>query len=262
MAATGKYRLEAYPLRNAPAMLQVITKPALVILNICMLLACSASRDFGRTRGLWRANLWTVVDDYKACEDDEHALLARVARKDRRAFETLYYRYAPRVGGYLARLLRDPDLVDEAVNDVMMVLWDHPTRFNSAAGGLAGWLLGIAHNKGLKQMERTRRRAGEVSFELRGDQDPGAIPEPIDPNTPEHTVSGWRLGDAIGRALEALSAEQRAAIELCFAEGYSYEEMAQMLGCPIGTVKTRVFHARRRLSGLLAAWDGEVSGAN
>lgn len=206
-----------------------------------------------------RVSLLCVVRKTEWDRDEEGALVARVARKDRKAFETLYYRYSPRIGSYLMRLLRKPDLVDEAVNDVMMVLWENAARFDSDTASLASWLLGIAHNKGLKFLERNRRRANEVRFESGSDNGREPMDDLLADDSPERTVTGWRLGDTLNEALSSLSPEHRAVIELCFGEGCSYEEMSQILGCPVGTVKTRVFYARKRLAVVLRGWGVESS---
>lgn len=69
---------------------------------------------------------------------------------------------------------------------------------------------------------------------------------------PEHVVMGWELGDAMNWAFSKLSADHLAVIDLCFGEDCSYQEIADIVGCPVNTVKTRLFHARKRLAELLA----------
>lgn len=184
-------------------------------------------------------------------------LMRAVARQDRNAFKTLYERYAPRIGSYLLKLLKRPDLVDEAVNDVMLAVWQNAGRFDPDQGRLLTWLFGIAHHKGLKALRRAGRSRAEVGFEdwrPAGDdeEEMEQAPLAIAPHHPERTVMGWELGRALTWALDRLSSEHRAVIELAFSEDRSYQEIAGIVGCPVNTVKTRIFHARKRLAHLLA----------
>ena len=182
-------------------------------------------------------------------EPDDLALIRSVARKDREAFEALYYRYAPRLGRYAFKLLRRREAVDEVINDVMLVVWQGAARFEDRGSSLSAWLFGITHNKVMKMLDRTKRRDREVPPETEAAPlTEGENP----PQDPEHAAIGHQLGAQVAGALSKLSAEHRAVIELAIGEGQSYEEIAQVMGCPVGTVKTRMFNARKRLASLLA----------
>jgi RNA polymerase sigma-70 factor (ECF subfamily) len=195
-----------------------------------------------------------------AATADEAAvvLLGRIAAKDRDAFRQFYFDCSPRIGKFLSKLLKHPELVDEAVNDVMLAVWQCAGEFDPAKGRFSTWLFGIAHNKGLKILERQRRYRAEQPVEDEpgeGHEEDGDGPAPAehgDPSDPERIVLGWELGEILGWALERLSAEHRAVLELTFGEECSYQEIAEIVGCPINTVKTRVFHARKKLFELLA----------
>src|SRR5262247_3718792 len=89
--------------------------------------------------------------------EPDQGLMLRVAQKDRSAFETLYGRYAPRIGAYLMRLLRDRGLAEECFHDVMFVVWQKADCFEKGRR-VSAWLLGIAHRKALKALEKQRRR--------------------------------------------------------------------------------------------------------
>jgi RNA polymerase sigma-70 factor (ECF subfamily) len=183
-----------------------------------------------------------------ASQDEDLKLIRAIAQGDRRGFETLYYRYAPRLGRYLFRLLRQREAVEEAINDVMMVVWQSAARFE-ATSRLSTWLFGIAHNKALKSLARSSARGREVPLDIDEASDDNG---PADPVNPEWTLIGRQLGQALASALDELSAEHRAVIELAFCEDCSYQEIAVITDCPVNTVKTRMFHARRRLAQLLA----------
>ena len=187
-------------------------------------------------------------------------LMRAVARQDRQAFKTLYERHARRIGNYLLKLLKRPEWVDEAMNDVMLAVWRDANRFDPTRGPLLAWLLGIAHHKGLHVLRRATRFRAEVSFD---DLSPAALDEADDredaqhtvapaPHTPEQAVMGWELGRALAWALDRLSPEHRAVIELTFGEERSYLEIADIMDCPVNTVKTRMFHARKKLAYWLA----------
>ncbi|MEI2743794.1 MAG: sigma-70 family RNA polymerase sigma factor [Candidatus Competibacter sp.] len=185
-------------------------------------------------------------------------LIRAVARKDRQAFKALYDRHAPRLGRYLYKLLKQPELVEEAVNDTLLAVWQNADRFDPAVGQLSTWLFGIAHHKGLKTLRRVGRFRSDQSID---DSPPAALedagdredsPQAAAPHGPEQTVMGWELGDVLQWALEQLSTEHRSVIELSFGEELSYPEIANIVGCPLNTVKTRMFHARKKLAQLLA----------
>jgi RNA polymerase sigma-70 factor (ECF subfamily) len=191
-------------------------------------------------------------------ERQNFVLLQRIANQDRKAFETLYFDYSPRIGKFLMKLLKNRDLVDEAVNDVMLAVWQNAGRYDPGQGKLSTWLFGIAHNKSLKILERQRRYQREEPLESQlpsvteYGQEEFSLPESMAVDTPERTVLGWEIGDNLLWAMEQLSVDHRAVIELAINERCSYQEIALITGCPVNTVKTRMFHARKHLMELLA----------
>jgi RNA polymerase sigma-70 factor (ECF subfamily) len=196
----------------------------------------------------------------EAADPDEIVieLLRRMALKDRKAIDSFYQLYAKRIGNFLIKLLKQPELVDEAVNDTLLAIWQCAGDFDPAKGKVSTWLFGIAHNKGLKTLERTRRHREEQSLDAGPDDEAdGNLDNTISMQeqrvsfNPERTVSGWELGDALNKALQRLSPEHRAVLEMTFSEGYSYQEIADITECPINTVKTRIFNARKNLLQLM-----------
>ncbi len=187
-------------------------------------------------------------------EDEDRRLIARVAAKDPRAFTLLYQRYAPRLGRFLGKFLKSDTLVDEAVNDTMVVVWRKASQFDPDRARLSTWLFGIARHAGWKALARSAKGSG-TPLPIGEERD---HEEPESTHDPATTVLGWELGRELMAALEQLSPEHRAVIELTFAEGFSYPQIASIVGCPENTVKTRMFHARRRLARLLShlEWEG------
>jgi RNA polymerase sigma factor (sigma-70 family) len=172
---------------------------------------------------------------------DEVALIGQVARGDMAAFETLFRRYYPRLTRFLERTTRRPHLIDEILNDTMLVVWRKADTFNRSSK-VSTWILGIAWRRRLKALERSD---DAIAF------DPDEIATTAE-SGPEGQLLRQEMRTRLSRALSSLSAEQRTVIELTHYEGLTYREIAAITGCPIDTVKTRMFHARRRLKALLA----------
>lgn len=174
--------------------------------------------------------------------NDELALIRRVAAKDRKAFEALYHLYYRRLFGYLLKLTRRADLVEEVLNDVMLAVWKGAPGFDGRSR-LSTWIFGIAYHKALKALaRRPEEPVDEAAIER---------PEPVDGEEPESLAARRELAGVLGRALGVLPAEQRAVVELTYYYGLAYQEIAEIMGCPVNTVKTRMFHARRRLKQML-----------
>jgi RNA polymerase sigma-70 factor (ECF subfamily) len=174
--------------------------------------------------------------------DDEISLLRRVAAGDRKAFETLYHLYYRRVFAYLFKVTRRGELVEEVLNDVMFAVWTSAARFDGRSR-LSTWIFGIAYHKALKALARQGRTAGEEGGREEEEPAPG--------DGPESLLTRREVASTLGKALGALSPEQRAVVELTYYHELSYGEIAEIVGCPVNTVKTRMFHARRRLKEML-----------
>ncbi len=180
--------------------------------------------------------------------NDDRALMAAIANGDRRAFEELYHRYYQRLFAFLLRLTRRPAVVEELLQETLLAVWRSSHRF-AGRSAPSTWILGIAYHLGLKSLRRANRHVttNDLSWPR---HEPG----------PDLLFDHQERASRIGKALGELSPEQRAVVELTFVHGLSYPEIAEILECPVNTVKTRMFHARRRLRELLPV-DGEERGA-
>jgi len=176
--------------------------------------------------------------------DSEIHLLRRVGARDRKAFEALYHAYYRRLFAYLLKVMRRADLVEEVLNDVMLAIWKGAAGFDGRSRP-STWIFGIAYHKALKALARRSARAMESTDT---DREPA---EPVDSEEPESLLARRELATVLGQALRALPAEQRTVVELTYYYGLPYQEIAEIMGCPVNTVKTRMFHARRRLRELL-----------
>lgn len=172
---------------------------------------------------------------------DDLLLIRRVAVKDCQAFEVLYHRYYWRLFGYLSKLIERREIVEEVLHDVMITVWNSASRFNNTSQP-STWIFGIAYHKALKALARMTKELAEI---------PLVAPKAPDQEDGESFITRQEMCSTVARALRALSPEQRVVVELTFYHGFSYQEIAEMVDCPVNTVKTRMFHARRRLEQLL-----------
>lgn len=166
---------------------------------------------------------------------DEAALLRRVAAGDRLAFETLYRGYFPRLTRFLERVIRRPHTVEEVLNDAMLVVWRKADTFNGQSK-VSTWIFSIAYRKALKAVKKFDEPVESDDQEFESTQ-PG----------PETMLMHRQRCALVLSQIGRMSAEHRAVIELTYFHGYAYKEIAQIMDCPVDTVKTRMFHARRRL---------------
>ncbi len=172
--------------------------------------------------------------------DPEIALVARIAVGDQQAFAEFYVLYRRRLARFLGRVIASSDTVDELINDVMYVVWQDAARFERRSK-VSTWVFAIAWHKALRALERQQR---------------GVVPlTPEAEDLPAVERGGIEERDWLRRGLDRLTPEHRLVVELTFFAGCSYVEIAEIAGCPVNTVKTRMFHARRKLRDILKALD-------
>jgi RNA polymerase sigma-70 factor, ECF subfamily len=176
-------------------------------------------------------------------DPQELALLARIAARDARAMHELYHLYHRRLARFLMRLTSRYDLAEEIINDTFWVVWQHAADFRGASQ-LSTWIFGIAYRRALKTLQRVRP------------EPPADSTEPAD--AVEDPWQQAELREWLGAALGKLPHDQRMVLELAYHAGHSCEEIAAIMQCPVNTVKTRMFHARRKLKGLLATLAGAL----
>jgi RNA polymerase sigma-70 factor (ECF subfamily) len=160
-------------------------------------------------------------------------LLNSVARGDSQALEELYLAYHRRLARFLSRIAPRYETVEEIINDTFMVVWQRAQDFRGASR-VSTWIIGIAYRIALKSLRGNDRL-------LRAQTDDEVREQFVEP------MQETELRDLVARALSYLPLEQRLTMELAYNLGHSIEEIAAITGCPIGTVKARMFHARERL---------------
>lgn len=182
---------------------------------------------------------WGDVD---ALHPSDEALVLLVSRRDERAFEQLYDRYADLVYSVALRILTDPALAQDVAQEVFLRLWRAPDSYDAARGRFANWLVSVARNRAVDEVRtRGRRRLREVGPVTSEDPPDGRADDP----------SALAQADldarAVRRALVDLPEEQRLTLELAYYGGLTQQEIAQLLNQPLGTVKTRTRLAMKKL---------------
>lgn len=175
----------------------------------------------------------------------DRALLQRMAAGDRAALGVLYHGYHGRLSRFLSRLTRRADVIEEVINDCFWIAWQKAGSFHGDSR-VSTWIMGIAYRCGLKAL----RQHGDMPV-----ADDGVPEERI----PAHELDEDReLRDWLGKGLAHLSADQRLVIELVYGVGHSLDDVADIMHCPVGTVKARLFHARVKLRNVLPVLAGEM----
>jgi RNA polymerase sigma-70 factor (ECF subfamily) len=165
-------------------------------------------------------------------------LLDKVAAGDREALRELYLIYHRQLANFLLRFTRCRDLVEEVINDTLYVVWCKASEFRGDSR-LSTWIMGIAYRRALK----TLRRRGHQLFH--------AVPLENEYLPAPDELDAAETGEWVALAMQQLPTDQRLTLELAYGQGYSCEEIAEIMHCPVSTVKTRMFHARGKLRTLL-----------
>jgi RNA polymerase sigma-70 factor, ECF subfamily len=170
------------------------------------------------------------------------SLLRSVANGDDDALRVLFARHNARIYRYVLRLSSNRSIAEETVSDVFLEAWRHAARFEMKSQ-VSTWLLAIARNKALAAM---RRRS---ESQLDSEESLLTIEDPAD--NPEECLDKQSRGTAIRLCLKRLSPAHREVIDLVYYHGKSVGEVAEIVGIPAGTVKTRMHYARSRMATLL-----------
>lgn len=181
-------------------------------------------------------------------DEIDQQLLQAMAGGDRQALATLYRAYHPRLCQFLSRLTRRTDLMDEIVNDCFWIVWQKAGSFRGDSR-VSTWIIGIAYRRGLAAL----RREGYMELDS---LDVDNLPPTAPADTPDEQRE---LRDWLDKGLQRLTWDQRVIVELVYAGGHSLEEAAAITQAPVGTLKSRLFHARLKLRNLLPALAGDAA---
>lgn len=165
----------------------------------------------------------------------ERDLLARVSRRDETSFQRLYEEFSRRIFAYALTLLRDRYLAEEVVQETMITVWDRASTYTGSSC-VSTWIFGIARHKAYDILKEEKKA--------------GRTPEAVD--TIEDPAPGIERQARVQGAIAGLPPEQREIVFLTFYENLHYRAIAELLGIPEGTVKSRMYHAKRKLAEALS----------
>jgi RNA polymerase sigma-70 factor (ECF subfamily) len=192
------------------------------------------------------------MSENDSASDSDIELVARVAAGDKAAFETLFSTYGERVFRYAHRMISDVSKAEEVTNDVMMEIWKNAGKFEGRSK-VSTWILGITRHLALNAVRGKKLDTMDIDD----------APEIADDSQSAQSGALARDADALKQDLRAalgqLSDDHRDVVELTFFQGCSYQEIAEIVGCPENTVKTRMFHARKQLKEILSALGVDLS---
>jgi RNA polymerase sigma-70 factor (ECF subfamily) len=177
-------------------------------------------------------------------DDSDWLLIERIGRGDEPAFEIFYKRYRRYLERFIYQVTRRSELVDDVISEVMLAVWQQASRTERLAQA-STWVLGIANFKSLQALRKLGITSGSDGLVDEGSGDDSLGQRVLEQDNLLHV------------ALRHLSPEQRAAMELVYFHGLHYQDIAKVMDCPENTVKTRIFHARRRLRELWPQLSGE-----
>lgn len=183
----------------------------------------------------------TTVPGYMTDLQQDTALLQRITAKDEAALRELYAVYGQRLYAYALRLTDNPVVAEDVVQDTLVAVWQSAGHFRGE-GRVLAWLLGIVHHTAMKALRHVSQPiSDEMEISL-------SAQVPL----PEECLQEQEQSQWVRRGLQNLSVEHRAVLELVFYQGLSLNEVAEVCNCPVGTVKSRLSYARKRLRGILS----------
>jgi len=180
-----------------------------------------------------------------ADQERDDVLLGRAGKGDEEAFTLLYRRHQAALYRLALRMSGNAWAAEEIVQDVFMTLMRDPKKYDPARGTLGGFLYGVTRNRVLKHLERSPHR--EVPLEEKNENGTGPGIVLVDATTPAIQAEKRERIEQVWAAVLDLPSEFREAVVLCELEERSYEEAAQMIGCPIGTIRSRLHRGRALL---------------
>jgi RNA polymerase sigma-70 factor, ECF subfamily len=185
-----------------------------------------------------------MMSSAKTTKESDFERLLAVAAGNRLAFEELYLAYHRRLARFLFRFTPRYENVEEIINDTFMTVWQSAKDFRNASR-VSTWIFGIAYHTALKSIRRQRHHTAALSLDEYPEQT-------VDPGS-ETEVQDW-----LAHGLDRLPVDQRMTLELAYHMGHSLEEIAAITDTPVGTVKARMYHARRKLRQHLPVLDGSA----
>lgn len=187
----------------------------------------------------------------------DEELMTYVSQGSTPALEALYNRHVRNCFGLAMKIVRDPHIAEEVVQDIFVKLWSKPGVFVAERGKFSGWLLTLVHNRSVDKLRRASAGLAGLTVTLDNDNNGGvALAEILPDDAPGLDETAWQQerGEILRKAMRNLPLPQRQALSLAYFGGLTQKEIADHLQEPLGTIKTRtrsgLQHLRRLLSGL------------
>ena len=175
-----------------------------------------------------------------AANELERELLRRISAGDRDAFRDLYLRYHRRLARFLTRLLHRYADAEETINDTLWIVWQRAGEFRNASR-VSTWIMGIAYRRALNMIRRASTHERAMNLEIADSEE-----------SVSDSAQALEERQLLAAGLARLPLEQRLVLEFTYYLDHSCEEIAEIMECPVNTVKTRMFNARRKLRTILA----------
>ncbi len=170
----------------------------------------------------------------------EAALVKRIVQGDKSAMREVYEIHAGPLNSFVRNWLKDPTQAADLVHETMLAVWKNASKFEGRSS-LKSWIFSIARNKSID----SNRRSSKITFT---DQVPEVVDEDL---APDDSLEASQNADKLRSAMKKLSENHQRVLHLAFFEDLKYEEIAEIEDCPVGTVKTRVMHAKKKLLHIL-----------
>ena len=184
---------------------------------------------------------------------EDRELVHRLGAGDDTALEELYARYGGRCFALARRILNDPQLAEDVVQQVFLALWQG-SGYDPSRGAVSTWLLSVTHHKSVDSVRRESNRRGRLASEQ------VLLETAAAGHGPEDEAWAALRAERTRDGLRGLPAEQREVLLLAYYGGYTQREIAEMTGLPLGTVKSRTLAAMRKLRDVLGTDVGETGG--
>src|SRR5215475_7611476 len=195
----------------------------------------------GEARGVTPADSRRSIGAVMRERVEDQGLMERIARADKAALEALFLRHQTQVFRFVRRIVRNEAVAEELTNDVFLGVWLHAQSYEGRSS-VTTWILTLAHNRAVSALRKRREEAWH-------EDEANGIPDAADDS--EVLVQKADKGRLLRRCIDALAPEQREVVDLVYYHERSVAEVSTILGIPEGTVKTKLFIARKRLSELL-----------
>ncbi len=192
--------------------------------------------------------LYKSAINISVVEKPDHELIRKVAVGDIESFDFLYQQFSRPIFGYLVRLVYDQHIAEDLLQEVFIAVWTGASRFRGHAT-VKTWIFQIAHNQAVSWIRKKKATSSREQY-LEDSYVEG----------PEDFYNAQWVHEQVRTAMIKLSTEHRSVIELVFYFGMSYSEVATIMRCPIGTVKSRMSYARRYLEQYLKGISGYLTG--